>query len=276
LKRTEVKFFEMKQIVFFWVLVVILTSCAKEQPELTPVNEDCDCASEVSADFEILELESLPQFDPEGTDSDTILLDKNVLFRATEEGAEYTWYIGAEVLNTREVGRSFPSAFANQDITVSLEVRKQPNLICYPQDDGYDSITRTFHVQNYDYGALTTEYDGGVTLMEGTFRVFGQGLADSIDISIDYIDRTPPPMPVEQIDIVNFDGLGTMISIPRNSPQLRTYRGLWVDMDFTSLKCLQGKFLYTLSGEAVFQYSYCEQVNGEWVTIQRDLRGRKL
>jgi len=267
----------MKFYVPIIAALLLVTSCKKEQPELTPVNEDCDCASEVSADFEILELETLPQFDPEGTDSDTIYLESNVLFKAKEEGAEYTWYIGAEVLNTQEVGRSFPSAFANQDITVSLVVRKQPNLICYPQDDGYDSISRTFHVQNYGYGDLTSSYDNGVTLMEGIYRVFGEGLLDSIDISIDYIDRTPPPAPVEQIDIVNFDGAGTVIWTQRNDiSTLRTYRGLWIEGLGTSQKCLEGKFLYNLNGEAIFQYTYCEEENGDWITIQRNLKGRKL
>ncbi|MFK7784912.1 MAG: hypothetical protein AB8B56_07345, partial [Crocinitomicaceae bacterium] len=93
-------------------LPFLFLGCKKhEQPDLTEVNVDCDCASEVSADFEILELESLPQFNPVGTDSDTIFHNGNVIFRAKEDSAEYTWYIGANVYNTKEVGLNFPEMF---------------------------------------------------------------------------------------------------------------------------------------------------------------------
>jgi len=268
----------MKAIIFLIVPASLFTlGCKKyEQPELTPVNQDCSCASEVSADFEILELESLPHLDPEGTDSDTIYMSKNVIFRAKEEGAEYTWYIGTEVLDTKEVGRFFSSTYADQNVTVSLVVRKQANTICFPNDDGYDSISRTFYVQNYDSGDLTSAYDNGVTFMEGVYRVKSPQMNDSIDITIDYIDRNPPPNPIEQIDITNFDGQGTTVWVPRKEFTLKTYRAFWVPDQGSSKKCIQGKFLYNLDGEAVFEISFCELENGEYVLQSHEMRGRKL
>jgi len=268
----------MKAIIFLIVLASLFTlGCKKyEQPELTPVNQDCSCASEVSADFEILELETLPQFDYEGTNTDTIYMGKNVIFRAKEEGAEYTWYIGNEILDTKEVGRYFSSAYADQEITVSLVVRKQANTICFPNDDGYDSISKTFYVQNYASGDLTSMYDNGVTLMEGVYRVKSPAMIDSIDITIDYIDRTPPPSPIEQIDITNFDGQGTTVWVPRKEFTLKNYRAFWVPDQGISKKCIQGKFLYNLAEEAVFDISFCELINGEYVMQEHHMKGRKL
>ena len=268
----------MKPFIYLMLLsVLVFSSCKKhEQPELTEVNEDCDCASEVSADFEILELEELPQFDPVGTDTDTIFLDANVLFRAKENGAEYTWYIGSEVLNTQEVGRSFPLAYADQSITVSLVVRKTANTICFPMDDGYDSISRTFYVQNYNASDYTSTYDNGQTLMEGVYRMKGPHLPDSFGVTIDYIDRTPPPSPEKQIDILNFDGLGSNVWIPRNISTGKTYRSFWADMTGTNFNCMTGSFIYNMNGEAVFDFDYCEEVNGEYVDKSLLLRGRKL
>lgn len=261
----------------FPLLVTLLVSCKKhQQPDLTPVNVDCDCATEVSAAFEILELEGLPQTNPVGTDSDTIFHEKNVIFRAKEENAEYTWYIGNEVLDTKEVGRNFSAAWGGQDITVSLVVKKATNAICLPNDDGYDSISRTFHVQPYGQCDLTSQYINDTTLMEGVYRMKSAHLPDSFDVIIDYIDRTFP-QPNEQIDILNYDGEGASVySLPRCSQTLKTYRGLWIPLQGTSKNCLKGMFLNKLDGTAIFEISQCQLVGGSYITTEYKLTGRKL
>lgn len=260
----------------FPLLVTLLVSCKKhEQPDLTPVNVDCDCVTEVSADFEILELETLPQFDPVGTDSDTIFHEQNVIFRAKEENAEYTWYIGNEILDTKEVGRNFSSAWGEQDITVSLVVKKATNAICLPNDDGYDSISRTFHVQPYGSCDLISQYINDTTLMEGTFRVKSAHLPDSFDITIDYIDYVGGAY--NEIEIFNYDGLGSNVfDIPRCSPTLKTYRGLWIGNQGTFYSCFAGSFLYSKNGLADFTVKKCELVNGNYLTTEYKLTGRKL
>jgi hypothetical protein len=266
----------MKIIASVFLLVFLAVSCKKhEQPELTPINEDCSCASEVSADFEILELETLPQFDPEGTDSDTIFMNKNVIFRAKEDNAEYTWYIGSEILNTQEVGRQFTSVFAGQDITVSLVVNKPANTICFPNDDGHDSISRTFYVQTYAAGDPTSMFVNDSTLMEGIYRMKSAHLPDSFDVVIDYIDRITQPN--EQIDILNYDGLGSnAISMPRNSGTRKTYRGFWIAEQGTFQNNFKGKFLNILDGQATFEIIRSELIGGEIITTEFNLIGRKL
>ena len=86
-------------------------------------------------------------------DADTFIvttdnfLRKVVKFEAKEEGANYTWYIGTEIIHTREVVRSFTAAsLVGQTIAVTLVVEKTPNLNCSPNDDGKDSLTRYFEV----------------------------------------------------------------------------------------------------------------------------------
>lgn len=268
-----------KAIIIPTLVVLAFTGCKKhEQPELTDINVDCDCATEVSADFEILELEALPQFNPVGTDSDTIFQNSNVIFRAKEDGAEYTWYIGANIYNTKEVGLNFPSAFAGQDITVSLVVRKATNAICFPNDDGVDSVARTFYVQTYSVGDLTSNYVNDTTLMEGVYRMKSPHLVDSFDVTIDYVDRINQPN--EQIDILNYDGLGSnAISLPRNGSTLKTYRGLWLNNTALNYNCMNGTFFYKLDGEVIFEFNSCVWDGINVNTIEHHsykMTGRKL
>lgn len=258
------------------ILPLFFLGCKKyEQPDLTPLNEDCDCASEVSAAFEILELESLPQFNPIGTDSDTIFHNKNVIFRAKAENAEYTWYIGANIYDTKEVGLNFSAAFGGQDITVSLVVNKPTNAICFPNDDGYDSISRTFHVQPYGHCDFTTQFFNDTTLLEGIYRMKSNLLPDSFNVVIDYYDDFSDP----KINILNFDGMGTNRTGLLRCSAKKTYRQLYVEDGFiTNGNYLEGSFHYKLDDTAEFIFTTGEYIGGTYITdyYKHHLVGRKL
>jgi hypothetical protein len=268
----------MKTSFYTLILIISLFACRKKepQPELSTFNKGCDCAKEVSADFEILELEKLSQFDPVGTDSDTIFHNKNVLFKAKEENADYTWYIGSEVMKSKEVGRYFSSAFDKQDITVSLVVKKKPNAICLPNDDGYDSITRTFYVQPYGYCDDTDTYVNDTTLLEGHYRMKSLTMADSFEVVIDYIDRQTALM--QEVDIYNYDGEGgNFIGQPRCADTDKSYRQIWFNSPkATNYGCLSGYFHYRLDGVAEFIFTTCTGSTGNWTTVEHRLMGRKL
>lgn len=182
--------------------VVILLACKKEQPGMQNADDPCACASEVSADFVIEErLMHIPE--EIWIETDTSLHDKRVRFRALEDDAEYIWYIGLDVETNQAPWKFFSDQWAEQDIVISLVVKKEPNTICFPDDDGYDSITKTFHVSKYviDNG-YNDDYELGT--IEGTYRVFSEELNDSIEIDIDVynINNTP------SVNISNFDGSG--------------------------------------------------------------------
>ncbi len=164
--------------------------------------DPCGCASEVSADFVIEEqLNNVPDYD--WVETDTTLHNKDVQFRALEEDAEYKWYIGIDTFATQTASRFFSDQWIGYDIPITLVVKKEPNKTCFPDDDGFDSITKTFHVSQYmiDHG-----YNNDVELgtIEGTYRVFSKKLNDSIDVGVNVHRRFDNI----SIGISNFDGSG--------------------------------------------------------------------
>ena len=120
------------------VLVFILNSCGKE-----PVENPCECGQKpVSANFTIMEKYYVNQFlNDVYTPYDTDTVFSNfVQFNALEENAMYTWQIGNETLDTKDVERSdFPKG---QLIPITLMVENEPDKDCFPDDDGRDTLTR--------------------------------------------------------------------------------------------------------------------------------------
>jgi hypothetical protein len=188
------------------VFAVIILSCKKEQPAMRSLEEDCECAKEVSADFLMEEMTTGNTFDAKYTNTDTIFRNKNVRFTALENDADYTWYVGAEVIKEKTFTRFFSSSLSGQELPITLVVKKKANTICLPNDDGYDSITKKIIVINhypiFDYRNL----DVNLGLVEGTFRVKSQNLADSFDITIDYVLNG---LSQEYVNIYNYNGLGS-------------------------------------------------------------------
>ena len=185
--------------------IAVLLACKKEQPSMPGNTKDpCGCASEVSADFVIEEqLNNVPDYD--WVETDTTLHNKDVQFRALEEDAEYKWYIGIDTFATQTASRFFSDQWIGYDIPITLVVKKEPNKTCFPDDDGYDSITKTFHVSQYmiDHG-----YNDDVELgtIEGTYRVFSKELNDSIDIFIDVVNVNSS----FSVNLINIDGSGNI------------------------------------------------------------------
>ncbi|MGB0932834.1 MAG: hypothetical protein ACPGU5_01035 [Lishizhenia sp.] len=245
----------IKYTLAFFTLGVIIFGCRKEQPQLINPKEDCDCAKEISADFEIREQEALPQFDPLGTNTDTIFHTKNVIFKALEENAEYTWYLGNEVITEKEFGRYFSDVWAGQTIDVSLVVKKNPNSICLPNDDGYDSIHKSFYVQTmsaYD----DAYFENNNTFLEGTYRVAALNSIDSFEVNIDYIVSSAGN---NHVDISNIDGNGLdVVNFQRsdNFGFMQTnYRALICDTYSNQHHQFEGFIEYKIDGVFVMDFS---------------------
>jgi len=186
------------------VFFLVLFSCKKDQLEIIKTADPCDCASEVSADFEIIERHS------QVSNSEMIITDhvlqnsatKEVRFRAKAEDAVYTWYIGQDVEHDRETFKNFGNQWVGSTIPITLVVEKEPNSLCYPEDDGYDSVTKTFNI----YDVCHEPY-----LLEGTFRMASENSTDSFDIDIEFIEYAPQ-YDCYSADITNFDGEGSVCS----------------------------------------------------------------
>ncbi len=205
----------MNNLVIVTLTLFSLVACKKEQPEITNPLAGCDCATETTADFRIIE--SATDHADYGkfiTETDTAYTNRNIYFIASEKNAEYKWYIGTEILTDSMVGRFFPSSVENQTIPITLVVKKKPNNICFPNDDGYDSITKYIHfVKLPDPTGAFQPYPIN---MAGTYRVKMPHLADSQDIIISCI---MDEYNLEQIlGVSNYDGEGNNINVPSPFP----------------------------------------------------------
>ncbi|PZE15820.1 hypothetical protein DNU06_16235 [Putridiphycobacter roseus] len=156
-----------------------LLACKKDQAEIAAFNKNCSCAEEVSAEFLI---ENVSNFSNYSVDTDSCHAGRNIRFTAIEENANYTWYIGAEVLTERSFVRFFPTDLAGQSIPISLKVEKTPNTICLPYDDGLDSTERFLGIAD-PYNSFDF-YNTPQPQWEGTFRMKEEGGKDSVDIKV--------------------------------------------------------------------------------------------
>lgn len=250
---------------------MFMVSCKKEQPQMTPLNQECDCAKEVSAEFDILE--------PLGQGSnavliktDNVLAGKSIYFRAQEDNAEYKWYIGSDIEATQNIDRYFFSSYAGTTIPVTLVVKKKPNLICFPNDDGYDSITKNF--------TLFARSD--TSIMEGTFRIADKNSIDSIDIKFnlrgDYSNNIYIPNSGIGLDAYNFGGNGNYFENFNNYTVNRAYRAMKTD-HYGGFPDLTYHFYIKhceldLNGVFYIKYYYSEELDSDLILVER--WGRKL
>lgn len=189
-------------ISFFALLFLLGMSCKKEKPTVPNEVDPCDCAKEVSADFSIeeklLKQDNGSWLDTIHIESDKVLADRKVRFTASEQGAEYTWYVGAEIITDKSFYRYFSTNEIGFNIPITLVVRKAPNSICFPDDDGYDSITKVMQVVDW------CDSIG----IEGYFRIAKVGTTDSIDVGIDLYNQFSFEEGCNSLGLYNINGLG--------------------------------------------------------------------
>ena len=202
-------------------------------------NIDCSCAKETSADFDIEEIHAYGYDWEKRSITDSTFKEKNIAFTAKAENANYKWYIGNEVLDTKSVVRYFSSDFIGQTIQVTLVVRKKPNFICFPNDDGYDSITKTVVITNRDYYSSFIEPN---PTLEGVYRMKEANGNDSIDITIDMYKTTS-----NRVTISNYDGNGAILPGSQTSMVACLYRQMWWDQNYHNLM-----LYHKPNGEVIF------------------------
>jgi len=128
------------------VLMFILTGCPKDNP--LPA-DPCAGSHPTSASFKAFEsITNESSYQWINYDTDTSLSDAMTFIADDSMAISYEWHIGSEVMNTRSVyRRQFPS---NQVIPITLIIRKLPNLQCFPNDDGIDTVTRNIYFGSWD------------------------------------------------------------------------------------------------------------------------------
>jgi hypothetical protein len=164
----------MKNTYLFLSLLTLLiglsVQCKKKCYD--PTNPQCEnydpCYGKklVSAAFKIQEVVSfpfntIPDAWGESPDTDTIAT-YGIQFTALEDGAEYEWHIGREVLTGKSVYRQNFTPFDTYPIT--LIVKKQPNKLCFPKDDGIDTLTRRMYAGSWlRHSPILGKFKGYVT-----------------------------------------------------------------------------------------------------------------
>ncbi|NUM32877.1 MAG: hypothetical protein HUU47_11220 [Bacteroidetes bacterium] len=133
----------MKTLYFIglFLLIAVAIQCCKDEP-----TDPCKNAKPVSADFTIYETPSGGGWEGwyDGYYTDTIL--HSATFKAKEDGAKYTWLIGAGVYDKQSVFLNFNGVANYESIPVTCIVEKEPNKNCFPNDDGKDTFTKNVTV----------------------------------------------------------------------------------------------------------------------------------
>jgi len=161
----------MKFIFILFTMLLFFAACKKKQPQ-PDASLNCDCAKEVSADFKMGEV-----FGEQFIELDTIAMpisyyDGNpanfgylntvyVHFSADIKNAiSYEWQVGSNsiIQTTKDFGLYFSDTIGT--IPVRLIVHAKPNKICFPNDDGVDTLVKYLTIRNVIPDPLTGKYYG--------------------------------------------------------------------------------------------------------------------
>ncbi|MDL5051924.1 hypothetical protein QQ054_38620 [Oscillatoria amoena NRMC-F 0135] len=137
-------------------LTLTLQNCKPEKDEChDPANPECEnydpCYGKKPVTAEIiLSQRAAPS---SGGELGKLYLDEGgdvfprvqIRFHCPLEGAKYKWTLGAETITEQTFERNFFTVPYGV-YTVKLIVEKAPNTNCYPSDDGFDTVVKTFKI----------------------------------------------------------------------------------------------------------------------------------
>lgn len=203
----------------FLLLILIISglltvqSCKKECHDKS--NPDCEnydpCygKSRTSADFTISEVVS-------GFPNETgeVWHNSYVQFTSKQDFDSYQWVIGTnkDTFYTKTCGlRDFPEG---QTIQVRLIGKRTPNTKCFPDDDGIDTVYKSFKVTAGDsLLPILGEYEGyydGYPNNKVTVKVLCTKKLDGQNI--EYLDFSIVNIPVENFEeVTDIYGLGSSV-----------------------------------------------------------------
>lgn len=198
--------------------VLLMVQCCKPDPDpptppecTDPANPDCPnydpCYGEspVTAGFRIFD-DIFTGGPYAGTwYEDSVLHGGNIKFEALEDSAYYKWYLGQDVIEgygdsvvTKGINNLNPGTYS-----AALVVEKAPNQICFPDDNGRDSIYKTFTIVDRCDLLVINKFKG----------VFESSPDDSLTIEFLYIDPNTyePDCNSTELGGINLQGQGDTI-----------------------------------------------------------------
>ncbi len=162
------------KLAFGVVVIVLLTCQCRDDDDLDPC--DIEGLAPVTAAFttsyEMGWQDSIRRFEV-----DTFIDPNFVIFTALQENATYHWTVGDDprVFDQKEFTLNFNDV--GSSINIRLIVNATPNLECFPDDDGQDTISKTIYF-----------FDIEESLMLGVFRgVVSSAPNDTFNIDIHLI-----------------------------------------------------------------------------------------
>jgi hypothetical protein len=207
----------MKKIfaIFIWATAFACTALQSCSDCNDPRNPDCDnynpCidGKPTSASFTIKEARYVDIIEPALKD---FLMDtdscymSSIFFEAVQQEADsFIWQVGSEIEPRygKRINVVFPDNLRGTNFNVRLIVkRNKPNTRCFPNDDGIDTVTRTFYFVRYNeplswegtyYGSDADKPDSMYTIVlghrydateeEDILKVFGvpRGCTDTVN-----------------------------------------------------------------------------------------------
>ena len=164
-------------------LLINLSSCKDDEcPCVDETNPECEnydpCFGEkpVTADFEISVLfrsvtpEGIPDWNPDVAFGRGLLGFKAIGYPHSDNRIKYTWILGAETINEPYFERDFIDTREDEnDIPITLIIEKEPDLDCFPEDDGKDTLVKYIRFVDSPCDYAST----------GDFKVLFEGEEDS-------------------------------------------------------------------------------------------------
>jgi hypothetical protein len=150
-------------------MLLVVLACKKiEQPEMAN-NNNCDCLNEVSAEFKVgqmfqdkfVELDTIHMYLGYYNGFPELLTNCFVNFSAKIENAiSYEWQVGNNsiVQTDKDFGLFFSDTIGT--IPVRLIVHSKTNKICFPDDDGIDTVVKNITIMTMPNPPLFGKYKG--------------------------------------------------------------------------------------------------------------------
>ncbi|MDD2983311.1 MAG: hypothetical protein PHQ74_07980 [Crocinitomicaceae bacterium] len=91
------------------------------------------------------------------------------------------WIVGnhPDQFTTKEFSLSFNAQFAGMSIPITLIAKRSPNTICYPNDDGIDTLVRYLYVKPFDSAHIYAGKFLGYNVEDGASDLFEIELTSS-------------------------------------------------------------------------------------------------
>ncbi|MDP3929921.1 MAG: hypothetical protein ACOVK9_04385 [Bacteroidia bacterium] len=148
----------MKKFIVYMALISLITACRKD---IAPENP-CGNYKNPNADFTMehttgerenigTRFEDYIWYSNPYINKDTLKTIGIIQFRSEFKDTniyKHTWYIGAEVFHDYKAWRNFNSVTPPAIITIHHVIKWKPNMLCNPNETGYDSMSFRFKVSD--------------------------------------------------------------------------------------------------------------------------------